>query len=140
MVHPLAFCTHLRVTLAQRISFLQRHIPEFVSRVLLCYGTQTHSSRDGFASARCWCSVHLFADVICVGPGFAAIIDPFLTLLIDICEENWYGRLAHWIVTPIYLLAFVRVRGDCFKLYQWFLVKEGSGAWGVIVTIFIIRA
>jgi uncharacterized membrane protein YgcG len=49
--------------------------------------------------------------------GLGTIVEPFLILLIDCCASRWYG--------------------DSFKLYQWYLAKDGNGMAGVFMTILV---
>ena len=49
--------------------------------------------------------------------GCGTIVEPFLILVIDMAQHNWYG--------------------DSFKLYQYYLAKDGNGTAGIFMTILL---
>lgn len=50
--------------------------------------------------------------------GVYAVLDPFLTLLIDVCYRNWDG--------------------DMFRFYNHFVSANDSGAVGIYITVFLV--
>ena len=58
-----------------------------------------------------------WASRLILGWGCGTIVEPFLIMLIDACQHNWYG--------------------DSFKLYQYYLTKDGNGVSGIFMTILL---